>query len=79
MYSTETDLYQCDFCDFEEKWYVKDEIHGNLWGCERCGNIFCTKCFKDKLGEANYYQMMKGFNLICCPDCFEKCYKKEET
>lgn len=77
MYSIKTDLYQCDFCGFEEKWDATDEIHGDLWGCERCGSAFCTKCFKDKFGEANYYRMMREFNLIYCPDCFEKYYKEE--
>ena len=76
MNNIETDNYQCDFCGFEEKWDDTDEIHGDMFGCEECGKTFCAKCFKDKFGESEYYRMMQGFDLICCPDCFEKYYKK---
>lgn len=31
---------------------------------------------KINLGGSEYYRMMQGFDLICCPDCFEKYYKK---
>ena len=37
MYNIETDNYQCDFCGFEEKWDGTDEIHGDMFGCEKCG------------------------------------------
>ena len=26
MYSIKTDLYQCDFCGFEEKWDAEDKM-----------------------------------------------------
>ena len=77
MYNIGTDSYQCDFCGFEEKWDATDEVHGDLWGCERCGNTFCTKCSKDKFGEANYYRMMKEFDLICAFQYIPSLDKKE--
>ena len=45
---------------------------GSLWGCERCGSTFCTKCFIDKIGEAAYWKMMHGEDMILCPECYEK-------
>lgn len=72
MYNINKDTYKCDFCGFEEKWDETDEIHGDIFGCERCGKTFCAKCFKGKFGEDRYYQMMRNFDLIICPDCYEK-------
>lgn len=45
-------------------------------GMQQTKSTDCAKCFKDKFGENEYYRMMQGFDLICCPDCFEKYYKK---
>lgn len=72
MYLMSTDTYVCDICGFEGKFDTHDDIHGELWGCERCGSIFCTKCFIDKIGEAAYWKMMHSENLILCPECYGK-------
>nr|DAQ37480.1 MAG TPA: RimK-related lysine biosynthesis protein, Probable-dependent amine/thiol ligase family Amino-group [Caudoviricetes sp.] len=65
-------MHQCDFCGFEEKWDATDEIHGDMFGCEKCGKTFCAKCFKDEFGESEYYRMMQTYDFICCPDCYRK-------
>lgn len=71
-YSVARDIYTCDICGFEMKWDGHDEVHGDMWGCEKCGSTFCSKCFKDKYGEKAYQSMMQDFDLILCPDCYEK-------
>ena len=77
-YSMNTDMYTCDICGFEMKWDAHDDTHGDMWGCEKCGTTFCSKCFKDKHGEAAYTRMMQGFDNILCPECFAKAEKEEE-
>ena len=32
-----SNLYSCDFCGFEMNWDKKDNFHGEMWGCEKCG------------------------------------------
>lgn len=71
-YHSEDDTYSCDFCRFRNEWDASDHIHGELWGCEKCGKTFCSKCFIDKHGKGNYMDMMQGSGLILCPDCFGK-------
>lgn len=72
MYDAEKDTYSCDLCGFEMRWDAHDDEHGEMWGCEKCGGVFCSKCFIDKLGRDAYMQMMQGSDLIYCPDCYEK-------
>lgn len=71
-YDMGTDTYSCDTCGFESKWDNKDDIHGELWGCEKCGDTFCSKCFIDKYGQKEYMEMMQSSNQIYCPECWEK-------
>lgn len=54
MYLMESDTYVCDICGFEGEWDDHDDIHGELWGCERCGGTFCTKCFIETIGTNAY-------------------------
>ena len=77
MYSMKTGHYTCDFCDFEMEWDGHDDIHGEMWGCEKCGDTFCSKCFINKHGHDAYVDMMQGADCIMCPTCFGK--RKEET
>ena len=49
MYLMSTDTYVCDICGFEGKFDTDNDIHGELWGCERCGDTFCSKCFIDSV------------------------------
>ena len=72
MYLMSTDTYVCDICGFEGKFDTHDDIHGELWGCERCGSTFCTKCFIDTIGKNAYWKMMHGEDLILCPECYGK-------
>ena len=53
MFDMSKDTYTCDFCEFEMQWDGHDEVHGEVWGCEKC-------------------EMMQDFDLILCPDCYEK-------
>lgn len=76
MYNTAEDTYSCDICGFEQKWDASDDIHGTMWGCEGCGDCFCSKCFIDKFGHEEYMRMMQNSDLIYCPSCWEK-HRKE--
>lgn len=72
MYLMSTDTYVCDICGFEGKFDTDDDIHGELWGCERCGDTFCSKCFIDRMEEEDYWKMMRDSDLIMCPICYAK-------
>ena len=39
---------------------------------EKCGDIFCSKCFIDRYGAEEYMRMMQQSDLIYCPSCWEK-------
>lgn len=75
MYSMKRDTYTCDLCGVEMKWDESDEINGEMWGCEKCGDTFCSKCFIDKYGREAYMSMMQGHDKIYCPNCFQKITK----
>lgn len=77
-YHSEDDTYSCDCCGFRDKWDGTDGIHGELWGCEKCGDTFCSKCFIDKLGSSEYMSMMQEADRIYCPECWEKERKADE-
>ena len=72
MYLMSTDTYVCDICGFEGKFDTDNDIHGELWGCERCGDTFCSKCFIDRMGEEDYWKMIRDSDLIMCPICYAK-------
>ena len=72
MYSTGNDLYTCDYCGIEMKWDGTDDTHGEMWGCERCGDAFCSKCFIDKFGVGKWMKMMRSGSSILCPTCYRK-------
>jgi hypothetical protein len=77
MSNEKCDVYVCGFCGWEGKWDLRDEIHGDLWGCEMCGRVFCSKCFVDRLGTDAYWNMMQSGGYILCPDCEEKLRAEE--
>lgn len=80
-YHNEDDTYSCDLCGFRNSWDADDDLHGELWSCEKCGKTFCSKCFSDKHGHKTYMYMMQKYGLILCPDCWEevrKIYEKSE-
>ena len=66
-----SNLYACDFCGFELDWESNDDIHGNMWSCEKCDKIFCSKCFEDRFGKEEYQKMINGEKVLC-PDCWEE-------
>lgn len=70
MYSTGNDLYTCDYCGIEMKWDGTDDTHGEMWGCEKCGDAFCTKCFIDRHGKDKWLSMMQDSSYILCPTCY---------
>lgn len=76
MYNLEKDTYICDTCGFEAKWDASDDIHGELWGCEECGDTFCSKCFIDRFGQDAYMKMAQESDRIYCPVCWGK-HKQE--
>lgn len=71
-----SNLYSCDFCGFEMNWDKKDDFHGEMWGCEKCGRTFCSKCFVDRFGREDYKDMMQDCDLIYCPECWQKVRKE---
>ena len=72
MYNIGRDTYSCDTCWFEMKWDGHDDAHGDMWGCESCNTIFCTKCFVDALGRPAFDKMTHESDLVLCPTCFQK-------
>lgn len=76
-YNSKTDRYSCDTCGFENKWDDTDDENGELWGCEKCGNTFCSKCFIDRYGRQEYMDMMQNSSHVYCPDCLEKQREQE--
>ena len=65
-------VYTCEFCGFSEGWEETDTVHGDMWSCEVCGKIFCSKCFKNACGDEKYNEMMQSGEYVRCPQCFEK-------
>lgn len=78
-YNDEKGTYSCDICGFENEWEASDEVQGELWSCEKCGHIFCTKCFVDKFGRKEYMEMINNADQVYCPDCWEKRREQEGT
>ena len=77
MYNILRDTYTCDLCGFEMEWDASDLVHGEMWGCEKCGDTFCSKCFINRHGRKEYMEMMQGSDLVYCPDCYEEVQKNE--
>lgn len=72
MYNMSTESYICEYCGVEMEWDASDDIHGEMWGCEKCGKSFCSKCFIERHGQNKYIKMMQGCDLIFCPDCYKE-------
>lgn len=70
-YINSVKTYRCEYCNAKIQWEESDDINGDIWGCEKCGKTFCTKCFVDKHGWNVYMNMMQNSDLILCPDCYE--------
>lgn len=77
MYNCIKDTYTCDLCGFEMEWDASDLVHGEMWGCEKYGDTFCSKCFIDRHGRKEYMKMMQDSDLIYCPACYEEVQKND--
>lgn len=77
MYNCIKDTYTCDLCGFEMEWDASDLVHGEMWGCEKCGDTFCSKCFIDRHGRKEYMKMMQDSDLIYCPVCYEEVQRND--
>ena len=70
MYEMSTDVYECDFCGVRMKWDEKTKTHGYLYGCEKCGREFCSRCFKKAHGRKKFDQMLSEEAKVLCPACY---------
>jgi hypothetical protein len=66
-------LCECSICGTMIPWDGYDRKNGNMWVCEECGEHFCTKCFWDRHGEAEFETACK-LSAMMCPDCYVVCY-----
>ncbi len=67
-----SNFYACDFCGYTMHIMDVEDVHGELWACERCGQTFCTKCAVERMGKDSYEKMMQGPGDILCPACKER-------
>lgn len=72
MYSMKHDTYTCDTCGLEEKWDAHDDHRGDIWECEDCYTHFCTVCFVEALGQAEWSRMLCEMSGVFCPSCYGK-------
>lgn len=72
MYEMSTDLYTCDFCGVQMKWNESTETDGTMYGCEKCGREFCSRCFKKAHGSKKFDEMLSNEAEILCPACYAK-------
>ncbi len=77
QYSNSTETYHCEYCNVKMQWEECDDVNGELWSCENCSKIFCTKCFINKLGQTKYINMMQSEEFILCPDCYMEAEKND--
>lgn len=70
MYSMKRDTYTCDLCGCELDWGGCDDVHGTMWGCERCEIDFCSKCFIDRHGREIFEDMLQNGDKVLCPNCY---------
>jgi len=63
-------IYTCAYCKTDISWEGADDRNGNIWGCDKCGIDFCTKCFIDSEGSEAFQHMMNSMNDTLCPECF---------
>lgn len=52
-YSIKNDSYTCDFCNFEMGWEQKDDVHGEMWGCEKCRRQFLFQMLLERYGKTS--------------------------
>lgn len=75
----ETDYCECSYCGIKVDWEGSDDIRGNIWTCDHCGEYFCTKCFEERFSKDIYREMFREGDEMLCPDCYmEKLLSDEE-
>lgn len=72
MYTMTSDLCKCVICGVQMKWDETDDVHGNMWECEKCGDLFCERCFDDMFGIVSFHKMLWDEEKVLCPRCREK-------
>lgn len=72
MYEMSTDMCTCDFCGVRMKFDETSETHGNMFGCEKCGREFCSRCFKKAYGNKKFDKMLTEEAEVLCPACYAK-------
>lgn len=71
MYLMNNDSYKCDYCGIEMDWDESKQEYGDMWECEQCGTNFCSKCFTDELGLAEFRNMINESDKVLCPNCYK--------
>ena len=70
MSEEERDVRTCDFCGVKIDWQGCDDRNGRIWECEKCGRLFCEKCFADRFGYDSFFDENLNALKLCCPDCW---------
>lgn len=72
MYLMLGDIYECDTCGVQIPWSKSDPKHGYAWGCEKCGEHFCERCFEESLGRQVFETMIREEDEVLCHRCYRK-------
>lgn len=70
MYLMASDMYVCDYCQNEFGWEDETGVYGDLVGCANCAKTFCSKCFRERMGNDISHACADG--VPRCPDCIRK-------
>ena len=57
-------MHECKMCKAKIDFQVADELRGNIWECEECGDMICSKCIEDNGGSTS-----DEVERILCPTC----------
>jgi hypothetical protein len=66
------DMYTCAYCGTEIDWEEADDVHGSIFYCGNCNEMFCEKCFFDRFGQEAFRDMFCFSDLVLYPDCYAK-------
>lgn len=63
------DICTCEFCGVKIDWEGRDDQCDTIFYCEKCGKMFCEKCFIDKHGYDKWLDNFEADKLVC-PECY---------